>query len=172
MEKQKSERFMLMYRPVHAKFEKFCKLRAYGRYEFQDLMQETITVAFPKFTDDANPSMLLSFLCGIAVKIMANHQRKKRTAEWNPSLDQFPAGREAEARDEKEVLYYALSQLPEDQKEAIILFEITGFSIREIAGIQTVSESAVKQRLVRGREKLLQVLETGEFAEPIEKNER
>jgi RNA polymerase sigma-70 factor (ECF subfamily) len=52
----------------------------------------------------------------------------------------------------------ALAQLPIAQKECIILFEISGFKIKEIAEIQSVSEDAVKQRLKRGRERLQEIL--------------
>ena len=55
-------------------------------------------------------------------------------------------------------LYQALDRLTENQQEAIILFEISGFSIREIVEIQGASESAIKQRLKRGREKLFDML--------------
>jgi DNA-directed RNA polymerase specialized sigma24 family protein len=55
-------------------------------------------------------------------------------------------------------LYEALAQLPHEQRESIILFEISGFSIQEITVIQNASESAVKQRLKRGREKLMEIL--------------
>jgi RNA polymerase sigma factor (sigma-70 family) len=55
-------------------------------------------------------------------------------------------------------LHVALAQLVEEQREAIILFEIAGFSIKEIVEIQAVSQSAVKQRLKRGREKLVEIL--------------
>ncbi len=56
------------------------------------------------------------------------------------------------------LLHKALSLLPEDQRECIILFEISGFSIKEIVEIQGVSESAVKQRLKRARAKLIEIL--------------
>ena len=49
------------------------------------------------------------------------------------------------------MLYKALNTLPTNQKEALILFEISGFSIKEVCEIQKSSESAVKQRLKRGR---------------------
>jgi RNA polymerase sigma factor (sigma-70 family) len=55
-------------------------------------------------------------------------------------------------------LHLALSQLPVAQKECVILFEISGFKIKEIAEIQSVSEDAVKQRLKRGRERLQEIL--------------
>jgi RNA polymerase sigma-70 factor (ECF subfamily) len=55
-------------------------------------------------------------------------------------------------------LHEALAQLTEDQRECLILFEISGFSIKEIMEIQQSSESAVKQRLKRGREKMQEIL--------------
>ena len=48
----------------------------------------------------------------------------------------------------------ALALLPAVQREAIVLFEMNRFSIAEIAQLQNVSESAVKSRLARGRERL------------------
>ena len=52
------------------------------------------------------------------------------------------------------MLHKALSYLPELQREALILFEITGYSIKEIMEIQKSGSSAVKQRLARGRKEL------------------
>jgi RNA polymerase sigma-70 factor (ECF subfamily) len=48
--------------------------------------------------------------------------------------------------------------LPIEQREALILFEIIGFSIKEIAGFQQKSEEAIRQQLSRGRKKLLSLL--------------
>jgi RNA polymerase sigma-70 factor (ECF subfamily) len=57
------------------------------------------------------------------------------------------------------LLHLALDKLSEKEKEGIILFEISGFSIKEIAEIQQESESAIKTRLSRSRQKLKQILE-------------
>ena len=51
-------------------------------------------------------------------------------------------------------LHQALALLPDAQREAVILFEISGFNLKEVAEIQEASLSAVKQRLKRGRERL------------------
>jgi DNA-directed RNA polymerase specialized sigma24 family protein len=48
----------------------------------------------------------------------------------------------------------ALSALPEKQREAVVLFEIEGFSIEEVAKMQNAKISAVKSRLARGRARL------------------
>ncbi|MEM9921850.1 MAG: sigma factor-like helix-turn-helix DNA-binding protein, partial [Bacteroidota bacterium] len=51
-------------------------------------------------------------------------------------------------------LLKAMDRLPEKQKEAILLFEVSGFSIREISELQESTESATKTRLSRARKEL------------------
>ncbi len=51
-----------------------------------------------------------------------------------------------------------MASLPEKQREALALFEISGLSIEEVREIQGGSLSAVKMRLVRGREQLALLL--------------
>ncbi len=48
----------------------------------------------------------------------------------------------------------ALQRLPVEQREAIVLFEVEGFAIDEIAELQRASQSAVKSRLARARQRL------------------
>jgi RNA polymerase sigma-70 factor (ECF subfamily) len=48
----------------------------------------------------------------------------------------------------------ALAALPAVQREAVVLHEVDGFSLLEIAQMQGASLSAVKTRLCRGRERL------------------
>ena len=56
--------------------------------------------------------------------------------------------------EEKEAVRQALGRLPHDQREALVLFEIVGLSVSEIADLLELSVSAVKSRLSRGRQKL------------------
>src|SRR5690606_10299330 len=53
----------------------------------------------------------------------------------------------------------AISNLPDQQKEALMLFEVSGFSIAEICDIQNAGESAVKQRLRRARNSIKELME-------------
>jgi RNA polymerase sigma-70 factor (ECF subfamily) len=48
----------------------------------------------------------------------------------------------------------ALDTLAAPEREAVVLFEIEGYSIEEIARMQHASVPAVKSRLVRGRARL------------------
>lgn len=160
MNKKKQEEFIALYEPVHEQFERFCRARVYGDMEHGDLINETLLASFDKFETIRNKQAFLSFLFSVAIRILAKNHRKKRTSElhesqWESIMDQsIPPDISADVH----YLYSALGMLSEDQREAIILFEITGFSIKEISAIQEASESAVKLRLKRGREKLRELL--------------
>ncbi len=161
MTRKKQEEFLKLYEPVHERFERFCRARVYGNMEFRDLMNETLLIAYERFDSLQSKGSFLSFLIGISVRVLANNNRKKRfdLVENEEKIKSFKDENvNVESKMEVYLLHQALSYLPEEQREAIILFEITGFNIKEIASIQSASESAVKQRLKRGRDKLRSIL--------------
>ncbi len=160
MADKKQEQFLQLYEPIHDRFERFCRARVYGRIDYQDLMNETLLLAYSKFASLRSEKAFLSFLIGISVRILSNlHKKKKEESIFdNENSNWQDINAQTSLKTEVYFLHQALSELPEVQKEAIILFEITGFSIKEIMEIQNASESAVKQRLKRGREKLLSIL--------------
>ena len=82
----------------------------------------------------------------------AGNRREEPTARRSPTRPAEPAPlpdpgltRTVEA---------ALAQLPENQREAIVLHRFEGFSFREIAELLGVTETAVKVRAHRGYERL------------------
>ena len=109
-----------------------------------------------KFDHSFEKASFLSFLFGIAIRVLANNKRRKD----KDVIHQNTMRRDDEFYDHTsqkeaiEQLYAALSELPEIQKESIILFEIVGYAIKEIAALHQVSENVVKQRLFRGRNQL------------------
>lgn len=150
---------MTLYQPVHERFERFCKARVYGEMDFRDLMQETVIVALERFDQIRDKESFLSFLFGTSIRILANAQRRVREEKWSDGYENRQSqANAAEHQLEVADLYKALGCLPDAQREALILFEISGFSIREITEIQQASEAAVKQRLVRGRQELGRLL--------------
>ncbi len=160
--KNKQKEFLALYdEPIHDRFDRFCRARVYGDMDFKDLMNETLLRDYQKFEDLRSKEAFLSFLFSISVRILANNKRKKREnfAKYEFELTQIIDVNSDSSHDrEVYMLHRALAQLSEDQRESIILFEISGFSIKEIAKIQNSSESAVKQRLRRGRVKLKEIL--------------
>ena len=161
MSTHQHQKFLQLYEPVHYRFEKFCRARAFGDMPFEDLMNETLLIAYKKLNQLQHEKAFLSFLIGISTRLLANARRKKKaqTVEEYSMLTNFPDPQNyIEKQFEIELLYQSLAKLPEQQREAIILFEITGFSIKEIMKIQNSGASAVKQRLARGRKSLAHIV--------------
>mgnify|MGYP000008791372 FL=1 len=158
---KKQNEFLKLYEPIHDRFERFCRARVYGDMDFRDLMNETLLKAYQKFDELRSKEAFLSFLFSISVRILANNKRKRK--EDSDQFEQqeslvFDLNANTDTSTDVYFLHQALAQLSEDQRESIILFEISGFSIKEIAKIQETSESSVKQRLRRGRIRLKEIL--------------
>lgn len=159
-ESKKQTHFLKLYEPIHDKFERFCRARVYGSMEYKDLMNESLLIAFEKLDSLKSEKAFLSFLIGISIRVLANYNKKKKedSIVKTEQLNFIDGNAKTEKDAEIYLLHQALNELPETQKEALILFEISGFSIKEVAKIQDASESAIKQRLKRGREKLTEIL--------------
>lgn len=167
MELSKQERFMQLYTAVHERFERYCKTRAYGEFDFQDIMHDTLVVAFEKFDELKSKEAFLHFLFGIATRTLANQRKKKRPRYVENLGRKYEHVHDENHSVEKQIeindLYTCLKKMNQVTSECIILFEISGFSIKEIMEIQHLSESAVKQRLSRGRKELVSLMHSLEM---------
>jgi RNA polymerase sigma-70 factor (ECF subfamily) len=159
--------FMIYYEPVHARFERFCKARVYGEMDFKDLMHDTLVIAYEKFEKVQQAETFLYFLFGIAIRLLSNASKKKKaalTCDGNLVANNLTVQNLSEQQFEHEQLYAALARLPEIQKESLVLYELSGFNVKEIAQMHECTEDAVKQRLSRGRKSLMQFLSMTELS--------
>ncbi len=158
--KEKQDKFLAMYEPIHNKFIKYCKAKAYGIIDYKDLVNESILRYYQSFDTLKNKEAFSAFLFKIAANILKNELRNKYKTKSQGLINTKEETVENTAikNFEIETLYNALSKLPAREEEAIILFEISGYSIKEVAQITNSSISAIKQRLKRGREKLAVLL--------------
>ncbi len=175
-ENKKQKAFMLLYDDVHEAFARYCSAKSYGIIDAKELASETIMRAYSSFEKLRNKEAFLGFLFGITSNIIKNTLRKKNIFnDYNETkLASIPQeGLDPTEKLDIEILYEALSKLPTKQKDALVLFEISGFSIKEIMQIQDTGESAVKQRLKRGRENLAELFKNDELAaEPVNKRSK
>lgn len=82
-----------------------------------------------------------------------DHSDREVTQDW--------AGSVADRRADQEIsvaVAQAVGQLPELQRETLILFEFEGFALSEIARIVNADVGSVKSRLHRARERLKRML--------------
>ncbi len=162
MKNKKHQQFIALYESVHARFEKYCLANAYGDMPHKDLLNESLLVAYQKFDTIENKNSFLSYLIGIARRLLSNANKKKKAEAMTDEVLLMTGSEEKEIEKKFEIdfLYESLAKLPEKQREALVLFELTGFSIKEIMEIQKSGESAVKQRLARARKSLAEIIQS------------
>lgn len=123
----------------------------------RDLMAETIAQAFERFDSVRHPEALLSFCFTIATRLNRREREvSQRFAVYDHDMHDKAYALEskstaADTEADIRLLYIALDRLPEKQREAVIMFEILGFSLKEIHEVQGGTVVAVKVRISRGR---------------------
>ena len=159
---------MTLYRPCHDAFTRYCHGLTGSREDARDLVGDTVLVALENFAKLRKKESFKEWLFGIAHRLMLHvYRRSKFKGGYNekdahllpdtePSPDLHP---------DIEVLYTALGRLSLKQREAIVLFELSGFSLEEIRKIQGGSLSGVKTRLKRARENLRKILSDTESSD-------
>lgn len=151
---------MQWYEPLHTRLCRFVQTLVWNGEDAKDIISETILIAFERFESIKQPERFLYFLFSVAANLVKKKQRRKKF--WgvfdSPEVDQKIQENESDQRLLQKELYTALNKLNEKQREAIVLFEINGFAIKEIAVIQGLSESGVKSNLKRGKQKLSMLL--------------
>ena len=158
MANRRQKQFLKLYEPVHERFERFCRARAYGGMDFKDLMNESLLKAYENFHNLRTKEAFLAYLIGISIRVLAQNHRKRKEVSSNDHQFNRVYCSNIETSTDYQLLLNLLNELPENQREALVLFEITGFSLKEIAKIQGVSLDAVKQRIKRGRDKMRNIM--------------
>ncbi|HEX2154165.1 MAG TPA: RNA polymerase sigma factor SigM [Acidimicrobiia bacterium] len=128
-----------------------------------DAVQDTFLTAFRKADQFRGDAQFSTWLYRIAVNTCYDHLRrsKRRPAEPLPEEHDPP---DAGARDALEAaelrpdLNAALAAIGEDFRAAIVLADVQGLPLTEVADILGVAEGTVKSRLHRGRRQLAQIL--------------
>lgn len=157
---QKQQAFMQLYEPVHARLSRFVQSIVWDKDDAKDVIADTVMIAFEQFDDIRKPEAFLYYLFGVASRLVKKRERMKKwfgiiTKKQEEEIADDSSNEQGLIRHE---LYTAMSKLNIVQREVLTLFEISGFSIREIAQMHEMSESGVKNHLKRGREKLARIL--------------
>ncbi len=88
-------------------------------------------------------------------------------SNWEPVTDADHPVELAERAALQHYLEQALGELAEDQRLAVILFDIEGYSYEEISEISGVAVGTVKSRLHRGRARLREILNESEHGREL-----
>jgi RNA polymerase sigma-70 factor (ECF subfamily) len=142
-----------------------CRLTR-DRQDAEDLVQETFLHAFRAWVDRRRPKKVEPWIATICLNLARSgyRSRARRPAEvpledWmiegRPSADTASL---AVAEIEREDLYRAMRELPEEQRIAITLVDLSGLSTFEAAEVMGTPRGTVLSRLHRGRRALARLL--------------
>jgi len=127
----------------------------------EDLCQETFIKAMRAWEGRDPTASVAAWLYRIATNTAYDHLRRRRRIRFTSLIDtdQPPNGEHSmESRlDEGEPVRTALAQLPAMYRLPLVLHSYEGHSTQEIADALGCSNSAVKTRLFRARDRFRQV---------------
>ena len=140
------------------------------RDQASDAVQEAFFSAYRNLAGFRGGSVKswLNRIC-VNAAMDAQRARRRRPVQPYPELDddswQPPAGAEADPErqvmtaERERALTDALARITDDQRDAIVLFDVQGYDYAEIAQLTGVSLGTVKSRIHRGRLALRALLE-------------
>lgn len=149
-------KFLELYQPCHDRLGRFVATQVWNSEEARDVVSETLLVALENFHKLRSTDAFLHFLFGIAIRLIRKRQRRgwRQLLFGDNDWELLHQKQLTESTDDEADLQRLLKVLGDKSREAIVLFEVSGFSIKEICEIQESSESAVKSRLARARKTL------------------
>jgi RNA polymerase sigma-70 factor (ECF subfamily) len=102
---------------------------------------------------------LLTFVHRRAVDVVRYEDRRRaRPLDDAPIASGDATDETAAVREQRRAVQAALAQLPPDQRAALVLLDLEGYSVAEIAEMLGIAEGTVKSRCARGRARLAVLL--------------
>jgi len=161
MNDTKQHNFMRLYNPVRQNLERFA-LSISGSYdEAKEIVSETVFRAYQGFENIKEDKAFISYIFTIARRVRISlYNDNKRIIYYGDDLPDFMHAETMSPDDYAEIsiLYDAMNQLGDLEKEALILSEINDLPHKEIARIQEISIVNVKVRVHRAKQKMRRIL--------------
>ena len=132
----------------------------------EDLAQEAFVRLYEKAGLYREQGKLVAYLYRIATNLLRSEERRRR--RWRMLAPRYASAGEARRQEDAEDLVLgdelklrlvrALSDLPVSYRVPVVLFEVEGWSLFDIARLLGCREGTVKSRLYRGRRRLREAL--------------
>ena len=133
-----------------------CLAHTPNYHDAEDVLQAVFLKAVAKTSDLREPARARAWLLQVARRQCVDFHRRRKAVEplvQEPSTP--PAGDNAAC----ERLHAAIQKLPQNYREAIVLYYLDDRNCSGVAASLGTTEEAVRQRLVRGRAMLHELLE-------------
>jgi RNA polymerase sigma-70 factor, ECF subfamily len=148
------QRFCRLLEPHHAELRGFARRLCRSGADGDDLFQEAAMRALVKLDGLRSDEAFRFWFYRVLLSVHRNRTRRGFWSRLIPITDGDEGSAPQPDLGAAERVRAALGGLPAEQREAIVMFELQGMSVEEVAEVQGVSVSAVKSRLARGRGRL------------------
>ena len=161
--------FELLMRRYNERVYRAARAIVRDEQEAEDVMQQAYVNAFTHLRQFNGASQFSTWLTRIAInEALARVRRRGRFEAFDddvPNVEPFMASnpapnpeRQAFAGELRDLLEWAIDELPPGMREVFVLREVEGLSTSEVAECLGVSDDVVKTRLSRGRAILRRLL--------------
>jgi RNA polymerase sigma-70 factor, ECF subfamily len=131
-----------------------------------DALQDAYIAAFRRAASFRGESQVTSWLHRVVVNACLDRLRSMRLRETKPLPENLDRSRKmglitkdpVEIKEQRSVIAAALGTLNADQRAALVLVDMEGYSVEEAAQILGCAPGTVKSRCARGRARLLPLL--------------
>ena len=167
----KSDRFWKLLEPEHPRAEAFCRKLTGNRDEGSDLYQDGLLAALRRFDTLREESAFRPWL----YRILINTYRNRCRSSGRNLIVELPhdliGSDPADAYAAKRTVERALATLKPARRTLVVLHELDGWSIPDLARLYGRSEGTVKSWLSRSRRKMVAALTTVETPDTKTHNE-
>ena len=150
--------FNELFKRYHVAIYRYCQLMVGDKDFSDDLYQETFFTLYRACREGKSIHSVRGYLFSIARSRYLDHiERLKRSVPLDSSYEPLWQPDET-ASDTGEHLQQALSRIPDQYREAFVLFSLKEYSYDEISDILGVSKHVVKNRIFRAKQCLQKIL--------------
>ncbi len=149
-----SEEFARRVEALRPTLYRICRSELSVAADREDAVQEAVLRAWRRRDSLREMRYFNTWFIRILVNICHDIQRQQGRVVPTEAPPEPPPRRD----DRVQALREAMDALEEKQRLCLLLHHIEGYSVKEVAAMLGIGESAVKQRLMRGRRKLRELL--------------
>jgi RNA polymerase sigma-70 factor (ECF subfamily) len=158
------QRFLETYEPLRSELYRYCRHLTRSPWDAEDLAQDTLARAYVTLAQsDREPPNPRAWLFRVASNLWIDQIRKRREVPG----DIPEAVATVEPRAPREAAGTLLVTLSPQERAAVVLKDVFGFSLEEAAEALTTTTGAIKSALHRGRGKLADKSATEPEATPV-----
>ncbi|MGZ4130579.1 MAG: sigma-70 family RNA polymerase sigma factor [Actinomycetota bacterium] len=148
-----TEDFSEFFRREYPRLARACLLLTSDRTEAEELAQEALARAYPKWSDIATMASPVGYVYRTALNL--NRKRLRRLAvRARRAVAPRPTPDAVDAIEDRLDLLRGIRALPRGQREALVMIEWLDLDVEEAASLLRIAPASVRGRLHRARQTL------------------